>query len=147
MPSFCCITIFMSSPRCHLLLRHDIFVFTTMPSFVAPRYFCFHRDAIFLLHHDTFLFATNFCRSQKLTPSSAAEGHRRSLRPAQMLKLPPHEIYATVLPSAGAGVRPNDFIIKNFLHQLITSLGSLRWLLSQHFVQTVLPCPFPIFSF
>jgi hypothetical protein len=39
MPFFCCATIFMSSPRCHLWLRHDNFDFTEMPSFVAPRYF------------------------------------------------------------------------------------------------------------
>ena len=37
----------MISPRCHLLLRHDIYDFTEMPSFVVPRYFCSHRDAIF----------------------------------------------------------------------------------------------------
>jgi hypothetical protein len=30
-----------------LLLRRDTFDFTAPPSFVAPRYFRFHRDAIF----------------------------------------------------------------------------------------------------
>jgi hypothetical protein len=43
MPSFCCATIFMISPRC--------------PSFVAPRYFCLHRDALLSALHDTFKFA------------------------------------------------------------------------------------------
>jgi hypothetical protein len=63
---FCRVTIFLFSPSRPFLLRHDTFVFTTMPSFVVPQYFCFHRDAIFccttifmisprrpfLLHHD-----------------------------------------------------------------------------------------------
>jgi hypothetical protein len=54
-------TILCFSSSCHLLLlRHDIFVFATMPSFVEPRYFCFHHDAIFLLRHDTFVFHRRF---------------------------------------------------------------------------------------
>jgi hypothetical protein len=36
---FCYFTIFMFSPRCHVLMCHDIFDFTESPSFVAPRYF------------------------------------------------------------------------------------------------------------
>jgi len=44
-------------PRRFLLFRHDTFDFTAPPSFVAPQYFRFHRDAIFLMHHDTFRFA------------------------------------------------------------------------------------------
>ena len=32
------------------------FVFTAMPSFVAPRYFCLHRDALLLLLHDIYDF-------------------------------------------------------------------------------------------
>jgi hypothetical protein len=35
-------TIFMFSPRC--------------PSFDAPRYFCFHRDAYLLMRHDLYIF-------------------------------------------------------------------------------------------
>jgi hypothetical protein len=56
---FCCATIFMFVPRCHLLLLHDISESTAMLSFVAPRYFWIHHDAIFLLHHDSFWFARN----------------------------------------------------------------------------------------
>ena len=44
---FCCFTIFLVSPRCHLLKRHDIYDCTAMPSFVASRYLWLHRDAIF----------------------------------------------------------------------------------------------------
>jgi hypothetical protein len=36
--------------------RATIFMFSPR-SFVAPRYFCFHRDALLLMRHDTFLFA------------------------------------------------------------------------------------------
>jgi hypothetical protein len=34
------------------LLRHDIFDFTEMPSFVAPRYFCFSPPLYFSALHD-----------------------------------------------------------------------------------------------
>jgi len=44
---FCYFTIFLNAPRCHLLLRHDIYECTAMPSFVAPRYLWLHRDAFF----------------------------------------------------------------------------------------------------
>jgi len=77
MPSFCCATIFMVSPRCLLfvaprylwfhrdaffLLRHNIYGFTESPSFDAPRYFCFHRVAHLLMHHDIYDFTTISCR-------------------------------------------------------------------------------------
>jgi hypothetical protein len=34
-------------PRYLRLLRHDIYVYTAIPSFVTSRYFRIHRDAIF----------------------------------------------------------------------------------------------------
>ena len=40
-----------------LLLHHDIYVCTAMPSFDAPRYLCLHHDALLLSLHDTFIFA------------------------------------------------------------------------------------------
>jgi hypothetical protein len=55
-------------PRRLLLLHHDIFDFTALPSFVVPRYFRFHRDAISLLHHNTFFFARTPFAQILLTP-------------------------------------------------------------------------------
>jgi hypothetical protein len=56
---FCvhCIFLVLSEPH-YLLLLHDIFGFTTMPSFVAPRYLRMHRDAHLLKRHDIFGFTT-----------------------------------------------------------------------------------------
>jgi hypothetical protein len=87
MPFFCCATIFLFSPRCFsfvapryfcfhraalLLLRHDIFDFTTMPSFVASRYFC---------------ICTNFVRSQ--TANTGLSGAPRSFaKPARSMSRP-----------------------------------------------------------
>jgi hypothetical protein len=74
----------------------------------------FHcREPNFQIKHQTLYL-------KRLTPCSAAEGHRVSSRPAQTLKPSPHGIYATVLPSAGAGVRKiarhyHDFIL-DFKH-------------------------------
>jgi len=46
----------------------------------------FLLKALIQIYIPTFIFATNFFRSPNLTPSSAAERHRGSLRPAQTLK-------------------------------------------------------------
>ena len=51
-----------------LLLRHNTFNFTALPSFVAPRYFWFHRDAFFLMYHDTLWFARTPFACKTLTP-------------------------------------------------------------------------------
>jgi hypothetical protein len=70
MPIFCCATIVLFSPRCHLLLHLDIFVFTTLPSLVAPLPYLSSltlREVAFLaswpnfsMQHLTFLHETNF---------------------------------------------------------------------------------------
>jgi hypothetical protein len=60
-------------PRRFLLFRHDIFDFTAMPSFVAPRYFCLHRDALLLKHHDILVARTSF-DFNTLTPGCAVRG-------------------------------------------------------------------------
>lgn len=51
-----------------LLLLHDIYVCTVMPSFCGITIFIISPRCHFLLHHDTSFCATNFCRSLTLTP-------------------------------------------------------------------------------
>ncbi len=77
-------------PRRLLLLRHNIYDFTTMPSFVVPRYFGFYHAAFFccttillispsrhsLMRHNIYDFTTISCSKFHLTPlfSCAAIG-------------------------------------------------------------------------
>jgi hypothetical protein len=59
---FCCTTIFLFSAR--MLIVRSITIF------------CLHRDAHLFEASRYFIISTNSFRSQKITPSSAAEGHR-----------------------------------------------------------------------
>jgi hypothetical protein len=56
MPIFVAATIFMFSPRCHLLLRQDIFVFIAMPFFYCATIFLFSPRCLLLLRHDIYEF-------------------------------------------------------------------------------------------
>jgi len=71
--------IFLFSPRCHLLLCQYIFDFTKPPSFVAQRYFRFHRDVILLALHDIFVFAQTPFAQIFLTPRLCGGATSRSL--------------------------------------------------------------------
>ena len=104
--------IFVFSTYAHRSALHDIYDFTAMPSFVAPRYLCFHRDALLLSLHDILLFART---SFDLTANTAAvwRGHRKyrrrnATKPCAMYWL---ENYAALSASTTSTVLYTEFAI------------------------------------
>ncbi len=58
----------MISPRCHLLLRHDIYDFTEMPFFYCATIFMISPRCHLSAFHDTFRFARTPFACKTLTP-------------------------------------------------------------------------------